>query len=186
MSSAPTHSEGRGTDRIDRLAKSIDQIGLTFTYKNKPKPEDVFASGLLPAAGYFLCGVLLAPRGVADFLEAVLTEPEAFLGIVYLLTQVALFLQLVTLLSISWNWAAWPLSIFFAFFIVFLGNVMLIACLEGTSTGPDEIVVNSRPRMLDMTRGEVALTLFIFALVYGAGLLPKLGDLLAKRLGPRA
>lgn len=34
-----------------RLAKSIDQIGLTFTYKAKPKPEDVFMSDLLPAAG---------------------------------------------------------------------------------------------------------------------------------------
>lgn len=32
-----------------RLAKSIDQIGLTFTYKNKPKPEDVFTADMLSA-----------------------------------------------------------------------------------------------------------------------------------------
>ena len=36
-----------------------------------------------------------------------------------------------------------------------------------------------------MTRGEVGLVVFIFALVYGAGLLPRLvtrlGDLLAER-----
>lgn len=31
-----------------RMAKAIDQIGLTFTYRNKPKVEDVFASGFLP------------------------------------------------------------------------------------------------------------------------------------------
>lgn len=98
------------------------------------------ALGLLPAAGYFLCGALLAPKVIAEFLEEVLTEPEAFLAIVYLLTQVALFLQLVTLLSISWNWAPWPLSIFFAGLIVFMGNAMLLACLEGMSSGPDEII----------------------------------------------
>ncbi len=33
-----------------RMATAIDQIGLTFTFKNKPKPEDVFISDLLPAA----------------------------------------------------------------------------------------------------------------------------------------
>jgi NitT/TauT family transport system substrate-binding protein len=41
-----------GVGGIDpaRLAKAIDQIGLTFTYKNKPKPEDVFLTDLLPGA----------------------------------------------------------------------------------------------------------------------------------------
>lgn len=33
-----------------RMATAIDQIGLTFTFKNKPKPEDIFISDLLPAA----------------------------------------------------------------------------------------------------------------------------------------
>jgi hypothetical protein len=37
--------------------------------------------------------------------------------------------------------------------------------------------------MFGMTRGEIALTLFIFALVYAAGLLPKIGDFLGKRFG---
>ena len=30
-----------GIDKA-RFEKAIDQIGLTFTYKNKPKPEDIF------------------------------------------------------------------------------------------------------------------------------------------------
>ena len=44
--------KANGVGGIDpaRMAKAIDQIGLTFTYKNKPKPEDVFVSDLLPAA----------------------------------------------------------------------------------------------------------------------------------------
>ena len=44
--------KANGIGGIDpaRLAKSIDQIGLTFAYKNKPKPEDVFVSDLLPPA----------------------------------------------------------------------------------------------------------------------------------------
>jgi Sec-independent protein translocase protein TatA len=41
--------------------------------------------------------------------------------------------------------------------------------------------------MFGMTRGEIGLVLFIFALVYGATFLPRLGDalgdFLAKRLG---
>jgi NitT/TauT family transport system substrate-binding protein len=36
-----------GIDK-DRFAKSIDQIGLTFTFKNKPKVEDVFTDAYLP------------------------------------------------------------------------------------------------------------------------------------------
>ncbi|MDP3546638.1 ABC transporter substrate-binding protein [Phreatobacter sp. HK31-P] len=44
--------KANGVGGIDpaRMAKAIDQIGLTFTYKNKPKAEDVFVSDLLPAA----------------------------------------------------------------------------------------------------------------------------------------
>lgn len=33
-----------------RMARAIDQIGLTFQYKNKPKVEDVFLDGFLPDA----------------------------------------------------------------------------------------------------------------------------------------
>jgi NitT/TauT family transport system substrate-binding protein len=36
-----------GIDK-ERFAKAIDQIGLTFEYKNKPKPEDVFTDAFLP------------------------------------------------------------------------------------------------------------------------------------------
>jgi len=38
-----------GIDKA-RFEKALDQIGLTFTYKNKPKVEDVFADQYLPAA----------------------------------------------------------------------------------------------------------------------------------------
>lgn len=38
-----------GIDR-ERFAKSLDQIGLTFTFKTKPKVEDVFAEEFLPPA----------------------------------------------------------------------------------------------------------------------------------------
>jgi NitT/TauT family transport system substrate-binding protein len=38
-----------GIDK-DRFAKSLDQIGLTFEYKNRPKPEDIFTDAFLPAA----------------------------------------------------------------------------------------------------------------------------------------
>jgi hypothetical protein len=122
------------------------------------------ALGLLPAAGWFLCGALVAPSLVADFLEELFSEPEFFLAMVYLLTQVALFLELVALLSISWSWAAWPLSIFFGGLIVFMGNAMLIACLEGAMIrGPDEVI-------------------FFFLCCFGAGLAGTMFVCVATRL----
>ena len=36
-----------GIDRA-RFEKALDQIGLTFTYKKKPKTEDVFDDRFLP------------------------------------------------------------------------------------------------------------------------------------------
>jgi len=38
-----------GIDK-ERFAKSLDQIGLTFNYKAKPKVEDVFSDEFLPPA----------------------------------------------------------------------------------------------------------------------------------------
>ena len=35
---------------VDRLEKSIDQIGLTFDFKNRPKASDIFTSEYLPPA----------------------------------------------------------------------------------------------------------------------------------------
>ena len=32
-----------------RLSRSIDQIALTFDFKSKPKPEDIFDAQYLPA-----------------------------------------------------------------------------------------------------------------------------------------
>lgn len=41
---------GLGDIDIQRLDKSIDQIGLTFNYTNKPKAADIFTSEFLPPA----------------------------------------------------------------------------------------------------------------------------------------
>src|SRR4029450_877508 len=42
---------GFGGVDMARLAKSIDQIALTYDFKNRPKPEDIFTSQDLPPAG---------------------------------------------------------------------------------------------------------------------------------------
>jgi hypothetical protein len=39
--------------------------------------------------------------------------------------------------------------------------------------------------MFALTGGEVALVAFLFALVWGAGLLPRLGERLGERFGKR-
>ena len=36
-----------GIDKA-RFERALDQIGLTFTHKNKPKPEDIFNDSFLP------------------------------------------------------------------------------------------------------------------------------------------
>lgn len=43
-------ANGWGGVDPDRFARSIDQIGLTFTYKAKPKTEDIFTDAFLPPA----------------------------------------------------------------------------------------------------------------------------------------
>jgi NitT/TauT family transport system substrate-binding protein len=40
---------GLGDVDMARLSRSIDQIGLTFKYTNKPKAQDIFTSEFLPA-----------------------------------------------------------------------------------------------------------------------------------------
>ena len=40
---------GLGTVDMKRLERSIEQIGLTFQYTNKPKPADIFTTQFLPA-----------------------------------------------------------------------------------------------------------------------------------------
>jgi hypothetical protein len=57
-------------------------------------------------------------------------DDEGFFILLYVLTQFALFFHVTALLSVTWSWAAWPVSIFFAGFFVLTGNFMLIACLE--------------------------------------------------------
>jgi NitT/TauT family transport system substrate-binding protein len=41
---------GVGGIDVPRLAKSIEQIALTYDFKNKPKAEDIFTSEFLPPA----------------------------------------------------------------------------------------------------------------------------------------
>ena len=43
-------ANGFGGVDMARLAKSIDQIALTYDFKNRPKPEDIFTDQYLPAA----------------------------------------------------------------------------------------------------------------------------------------
>jgi NitT/TauT family transport system substrate-binding protein len=40
---------GLGAVDMKRLERSIEQIGLTFQYTNKPKPADIFTAQFLPA-----------------------------------------------------------------------------------------------------------------------------------------
>ena len=42
-------ANGFGGVDMARLAKSIDQIAITYDFKNRPKAEDVFTSRYLPA-----------------------------------------------------------------------------------------------------------------------------------------
>ena len=44
-----TKANGIGAVDMARLARSIDQIALTFDFKSKPKPEDIFDAQYLPA-----------------------------------------------------------------------------------------------------------------------------------------
>jgi NitT/TauT family transport system substrate-binding protein len=44
-------ARGYGLVDMDRLEKSIEQIGLTYSFKTKPKAEDIFDPSLLPSAG---------------------------------------------------------------------------------------------------------------------------------------
>lgn len=43
-------ADGYGAVDFPRLAESIDQIGLTYTFKAKPKAEDIFDASFLPPA----------------------------------------------------------------------------------------------------------------------------------------
>jgi NitT/TauT family transport system substrate-binding protein len=43
-------ANGFGGVDMARLAKSIDQIGLTYEFKNRPTAEDIFTSQYLPPA----------------------------------------------------------------------------------------------------------------------------------------
>ena len=48
----PVGARPNGFGGVDmaRLAKSIDQIAVTYDFKNRPKAEDIFTSQYLPPA----------------------------------------------------------------------------------------------------------------------------------------
>jgi NitT/TauT family transport system substrate-binding protein len=46
--SPDVQKNGFGGVDMKRLEKSIDQIGLTFKYTNKPKAADIFTAEFLP------------------------------------------------------------------------------------------------------------------------------------------
>jgi hypothetical protein len=95
------------------------------------------ALGMLPAGAFFFLGALIAPETIFEFFEEVVFDDEGFFILLYLLTQLALFLHFTALLSVTWNWAAWPVAIFFGGFFVIMGNILLMACIEmGPSVGP--------------------------------------------------
>lgn len=91
--------------------------------------------GLTPVCVFFLMGALFAPGTIVEFFEDVVLDDEGFFILLYVLTQFILFFHVTTLLSVTWSWAAWPVSIFFAGFFVIMGNFMLIACLETAPGG---------------------------------------------------
>jgi NitT/TauT family transport system substrate-binding protein len=43
-------ANGVGDVAVSRLEKSIEQIGVTYDFKNKPKASDIFTSQYLPPA----------------------------------------------------------------------------------------------------------------------------------------
>jgi NitT/TauT family transport system substrate-binding protein len=43
-------ADGFGAVDLARLAESIDQIGLVYTFKAKPKADDIFDASFLPPA----------------------------------------------------------------------------------------------------------------------------------------
>jgi ABC-type transport system involved in multi-copper enzyme maturation permease subunit len=94
------------------------------------------ALGLLPACGYLSLGALLARDFVGDAAREFLSDGMAFFRVNYVLTQLALGLLVTALLSVTWRWSAWPVSIFFAGLSVFMTNVMLFACLDWADIGP--------------------------------------------------
>ena len=46
--SPDVRKNGLGAVDMKRLERSIEQIGLTFTYTNKPRPADIFTAQFLP------------------------------------------------------------------------------------------------------------------------------------------
>jgi ABC-type transport system involved in multi-copper enzyme maturation permease subunit len=98
------------------------------------------AIGLAPAVGFLFLGALLAPELVGDFLDDVVFDDEGFFVMSYFLTQVGLFLHLAALFSVSVRWAAWPVAIFLAGFVVIVWNMVFIGCLSEMIRGPEGAV----------------------------------------------
>jgi NitT/TauT family transport system substrate-binding protein len=50
MLTPEVRADGYGAVDLTRLGESIDQIGLVYTFKAKPKAEDIFDASFLPPA----------------------------------------------------------------------------------------------------------------------------------------
>lgn len=96
---------------------------------------------LLPVVVYFWFGAILAPSTIIDFLDAVFGDADAFLALVYALSQFLWVMHVIALLSITFDWAAWPVCIFFGAVLVFIWNMMFLTCLNQMYRGPSSEVL---------------------------------------------
>jgi ABC-type transport system involved in multi-copper enzyme maturation permease subunit len=85
--------------------------------------------GLLPASAVLFGGLVLLAEHFEDITHALFREEGVFFAFSYFWLQVLLAVQVAGLLSILFRWAAWPLAIFLAGFVVYMGNMMIMACL---------------------------------------------------------
>ncbi len=108
---------------------------------------------LIPAASYFLLGVVLAPKEFGEAIEEIIDEP----GFWYFTAQFFFFLHLAALLSLYVKWGAFPLAIGtiyvgnFVFFVVFsFGRgpeealFVLMAFATVASCGVMQMLINMR------------------------------------------
>jgi NitT/TauT family transport system substrate-binding protein len=42
-------SDGLGGIDVERFSRALDQIAITYQFKNRPKPADIFDGSFLPA-----------------------------------------------------------------------------------------------------------------------------------------
>jgi len=105
-----------------------DQTWSTLLTLPKSLPEIAYSKvagamlGMIPT----LCTLCVCSSPfIGDLLSSLRRSPEALLWITYLLSTVFLALHLVTLFSISIDWAAWPVAIILGVGVTFFGNLLI-------------------------------------------------------------